>query len=404
MPRGSASHVGYPVCSLPMSAGRPPPWESPSDDFFYRILDHVAHPVFVKDRSFRFVFLNRALCEMVGHSRDAMLGKTDYDFFPKAEADFFRAKDEEMLAAGADVVVEEEPMTDSRGARHVLCTTKVPLHGADGDITHVVGIIHDITSLKVAEDALRLSNENLERRVDERSRALASAQDSLHRRERLAVLGKLAGGVAHEIRNPLAAIRSAAHVVRRTTVTAADSDARAALDIIDEEIERADRIITDLIDYARVRPPTWRTVSAGYLIEQALGGQRVSESLRIERDLPDLPDVRVDVEQVQGALSNVVRNAIEAMRGAGTLAVSTRRERGAIVVSIADTGPGIAPDVRERLFEPLFTTKSRGLGLGLVTARALLENQGGSIACLDDDALGTTFELRLPLAAEPADE
>ena len=387
-----------------MSSGPGQPLTPPSDDFFLRILDHVAHPVFVKDRSFRFVFLNRALCDMVGYPRDAMLGKTDYDFFPKAEADFFRAKDEEMILAGTEVVIDEEPMTDSRGARHVLCTTKVPLRGADGSITHIVGIIHDITRLKSAEDALRLANMELERRIEERGRALASAQESLHRRERLAVLGKLAGGVAHEIRNPLAAIRSAAHVVRRTTVPAVESDARAALDIIDEEIDRADRIITDLIDYARVRPPSWRDVSVGYLIEQALGGQRVSESLRIERDLTDLPDVRVDVEQVQGALSNVVRNAIEAMRGTGTLAVSTRCEGGEVVVTISDTGPGIAPDVRQQLFEPLFTTKSRGLGLGLVTARALLENQGGSIACIDDETPGATFELRLPMAPDPSGE
>src|SRR5438105_15099249 len=92
--------------------------------FLERIVEWVAHPIFVKDRDFRYVLVNRALCEMTGYEQDAMLGKTDYDFFPKEEADFFREKDIELFTTRRAVDILEEPITDSRGARHMLATTK----------------------------------------------------------------------------------------------------------------------------------------------------------------------------------------------------------------------------------------------------------------------------------------
>jgi PAS domain S-box-containing protein len=359
-----------------------------------QVLDVVAHPLFVKDRAFRFVFLNRAFCTMAGFSREQMLGKTDHDFFPKEEADFFRAKDVEMFESGRDVVVHEEPVTDARGKRHVLATSKVPLRDTAGAITHLVGIIHDITRLKVAEEALRQTNADLERRVQERSLALAAAREDLDRKERLAVLGRLAGGVAHEIRNPLAAIRGAAQLLARRV--AASADMSAVVGVIQEEVARADRIIRDLVDYARVRPPSRRHVAAGYVVAQALGGQTVPRGVRVETDLPDLPDAWLDPGQVQIALSNVLRNALEAMGEQGTLRVSTRLDGPEVVVRISDTGPGLTHVARERLFEPLVTTKPQGLGLGLVTARALVENQGGALVHVDGEGVGATFEARFP--------
>ena len=362
--------------------------------FWLEILDLVAHPVFVKDRDFRYVFVNRAKCAMTGVSREQMLGKTDYDFVPKQEADFFRAKDVEMFETGRPVVIDEEPITDARGERRVLATTKVPLRNTEGTITHIVGIIHDITRIKLAEEALRQANAELEQRVEERSVALAAARADLERKERLSVLGRLAGGVAHEIRNPLATIRGATQILARHGE--ACSDLSTVVAIINEEIARADRIIGDLIDYARVRPPTRRPIAAGYLVAQALGGQTVPNDVRVETDLPDLPDAVIDPEQVQVALSNILRNALEAMGRQGTLRVATRLEGAHVVVHISDTGPGLSHAARERLFEPLVTTKPHGLGLGLVTAKTLVENQGGSLEHVDGASVGATFEARLP--------
>jgi PAS domain S-box-containing protein len=376
--------------------------------FLLEILDHVAHAVFVKDRAFRYVFLNRAVCELVGRSHEAMIGKTDYEIFSKSEADQFRAKDTEMFEREQEVVIDEEAVTDSGGGRHIIATTKVPLRDRDGRITHVVGIVHDITRLKRAEEALRQANAELERRVEERGRALAEAQADLHRKERLAVLGRLAGGVAHEIRNPLAAIRAAAQIIERAC-GARGANAVEALGIIREEVARADRIIGDLIDYARVRPPSRRRIALGYVVDQALGAQVVPPGVTIDAHLPELPDLDIDPDQLQVAFANIMRNALEAMGPVGRLTVTARVEEGcAVVVSVTDTGPGLTDEVRGRLFEPLLTTKPHGLGLGLVTARSLVENHGGELRHVargvgndEGDDHGATFEVRLPLS--PAD-
>src|SRR5438477_10419442 len=128
---------------------------------------------------------------MVGPPREAMLGKTDFDFLPPAQAKFFRAMDEAMFRTGQVVHIPEEPLTDARGVQHVLATTKAPLKRGDGNITHVVGIITDITWLKLAQDALQIANEQLEQRVAQSSRELEAAREELLRKERPAVLGRL---------------------------------------------------------------------------------------------------------------------------------------------------------------------------------------------------------------------
>src|SRR5690606_25104229 len=113
---------------------------------------------------FRFVLLNRALCEMVGYAREEMVGKTDYEFFPKEEADFFRAVDEEVLMEGRTLTVDAESITDASGARHVFATTKVAVRAPNGQVTHLVGIIHDITRIQAIEEELRMANVGLEAR------------------------------------------------------------------------------------------------------------------------------------------------------------------------------------------------------------------------------------------------
>jgi PAS domain S-box-containing protein len=352
------------------------------------------------------VLLNDALVRIGGYPPEAMLGKTDYDFLPAATADFYRAKDIEVFSSASEVAIAEEVLTDGAGQRRVLSTRKVPVRAATGEITHLLGIISDITHTKAVEEDLRLSTEELERRVAERTNALALAHEDLARKERLAVLGRLAGGVAHQIRNPLAALKNAAYVLDRRfreLVSTPSSDAGASdivrsLEVIHDEVRRANQIITDLLDYARVRVPIRKSTSITAVLEQALGGQIVPPEITIVRELPDLPSIAVDAGQLQGAVFNVLRNAIEAMPDGGTLTIATALRGDAIVVTITDTGGGIPREVRARLFEPLITTKPLGLGLGLVTARTLIEGQGGTIECVASDERGARFELTIPRA------
>lgn len=389
-----------------------PPVSAPSLAFLAQIVDEHPNPMFVKDRELRYVLVNAALLRLAGVERADVIARTDYEVLPKVTADFYRASDEQCLATGAEVTVDEEAMTGTDGVRRIISTRKVPLRGEDGAITHLVGVITDITPRKVVEEALRLSTEELEQRVADRTHALAVAQDDLVRKERLAVLGRLAGGVAHQVRNPLGAIKNAAYVVDRRlreavpppfTRAEVKEEVSHAIAIIHDEVQRANRIITDLLDYARVRAPVRQPTSVREVIEKALESTDLPASIRVVRALPELADLTLDGGQLQGALFNILRNAIEAMPEGGTLTVAAELRDGACVVSIEDTGTGIPDEVRNRLFEPLITTKSLGLGLGLVTARTLIEGQGGSIACVrlggEGQARGACFAITLPLLA-----
>lgn len=369
--------------------------EAPSVDFLAAIIEHVGHPIFVKNRRSEWVLLNRAFAEMAGHPREAMLGKTDHDFFPAAEADFFRGKDREMFTQGSTVVVEEEPLTDGAGRKHVLSTTKVPYRDDEGEVTHLFGIISDITRIKEAEDTLRNANQELERRVAERSAELAAAQDELLRKERLAVLGQLAGGMAHQLRNPLGAIQNAISLVLHDAL---GEQQRDAMRVIQEEVVRADQIIAALLDYARIAPPDRRRVPVVDLVAVVTDLEALPDTIAVEVEVSPELEVDVDVPQVQMALGNLVRNAREAMPNGGRVQWRGTGTGETVELALQDTGPGVPASRRDQLFQPLITSKAEGSGLGLCTARSLIENQGGRLDFCATDG-GACFVVRLPRSA-----
>lgn len=374
-----------------------PVGDAMSRDFLAEIIERVAHPIFVKDRGFRLVLINQAFCDLVGYPGPSLLGKTDYDLFPTAEADFFRGKDVEMFTTGAQVTIDEEPITDAAGRAHILATTKAPLRAPSGEVTHLIGIIHDLTRVKAAEEALRGVNEELERRVRERTSELVAAQEELVRKERLAALGQLAGGLAHQIRNPLGSIANAAYVLKRALGDDAAPTVVSAVAIILEETWRANRLISDLLDYARVRAPSPQPVSLREALEAAIVAHDVPHRIRVSVHVPDKPLVAVDEEQLRAAVDHLMRNAIEAMPIGGTLRFEARAEGDRMRLVVSDTGSGIPAEVRGKIFEPLITSKPLGRGLGLTMARALIENQSGTIVNEPVPA-GASFVITVPLA------
>ncbi|MEO8877948.1 MAG: ATP-binding protein [Polyangiaceae bacterium] len=372
--------------------------EEENDAVFLRqVIDHIAHPVFVKDRAGVWVFVNRAFCELLDVPHEEIIGKTDYDFLSKDEADFFHTRDVSLFTGEAKSFADETPYTDRHGVPHAIVSTKVPVLGPHGVITHLACVIHDVTDLKAAQQALHRVNAELEQRVEERSRALASAQLDLARKERLTALGALAGGVAHEIRNPLTSIKNAAYVLQRHLGKNVTPDVSQALEIVHDEVRRANHIISELLDYARVQEPERRQVLVADLISAAIKACDVPAGVEVRTDAGS-DVVVVDATQVEAALSNLIRNSIEAMHGKGVITFETGPNGELSKVRVHDTGPGIAPEIASRLFEPLITTKASGLGLGLVTARTLVERQGGTLV-YEAGRRGACFGMSLPRVA-----
>jgi signal transduction histidine kinase len=234
------------------------------------------------------------------------------------------------------------------------------------------------------------------------------------RHEKLASLGTLAAGVAHEIRNPLTAINVRLHSLKKNLV--ADSSEQEDALVIDHEIQRLDRIVQEFLQFARPAEPKLLTVSADSLLarmQSLFGPQLKKTSIRLS--LESVPDiwVRVDPQQIEQVLINLVQNAAESMEGDGTITLRARtgmgrlsgRARPVVMLEVSDTGKGIPAEVRKRMFDPFFTTKEEGTGLGLAIAARIVETHGGALECRSEVNHGTTFTILLPHAkSEESDE
>ena len=290
---------------------------------------------------------------------------------------------------------------------------------ADDEFGNLVENINDfiaatdehLTERSRAEMALQTLNEELENRVAERTAALESAQKELVGKERLATLGQLTATVSHELRNPLGAMRISTHVLRTRMDTEDDLQVRA-VERVERGIKRCDNIIDELLDYSRIKDLDRTVVSIDEWLAALLDEQDLPGGIVLERDLA-LPNtsVPIDPERLRRAVINVFENACQAMTNnaktetgdtQSRLRIATRATDDRIEIVIADTGPGIPDEVMAQIFEPLFSTKNFGIGLGLPTAKHIVEQHGGNIEVETEEGRGTSFVLWLPRGDQEA--
>jgi signal transduction histidine kinase len=228
----------------------------------------------------------------------------------------------------------------------------------------------------------------------------AELLDRVQRHERLAALGQIAGGVAHELRNPLNVAKTSIYYLRNArAATPAKVDEH--LRRIERHIDLADGVITTLSRFARAPEPTPQPARLDALLDEILELNPPPEPVRVRRDAPPEPPwVVCDPDQIAIALANLVRNAYDAMPSGGTLDLIIRPEGPAWAVDVRDEGPGIPTEDLARILEPLYSTKPRGLGLGLAIARSLLEKNRASLRIDSRPGHGSTFTVLLD-AAEP---
>lgn len=238
---------------------------------------------------------------------------------------------------------------------------------------------------------------------------LTESRAIIERHEKLASLGVLATGIAHEIRNPLTAIK-----VRVFSLKASHRPGTSDhedLEVIENEIDRLERIVRDFLQFARPAEPNLQKISAAKLLRDAshlLTSDLAKRSVSLKLDLDTEEIVRVDADKMKQVLINFIQNAADSMETGGTVTLRTRLEKQTlqgrsvpvVVLEIADTGSGIPPEVQKRLFDPFFTTKESGTGLGLCIAARIVEKHGGVIDYQTQLHRGTTFRIVLPLASE----
>jgi signal transduction histidine kinase len=249
---------------------------------------------------------------------------------------------------------------------------------------------------KQAAEALKDYSQHLEEKVDERTQELRDAQESLVRKERLAILGQLAGGVGHELRNPLGVISNAVYYLQAINPES-DETTQEYLNIISSEVRDAEKIISDLLDFARTRTPERRGIGVSELVAKVLERKPPPEDVQVKTEFPeDLPEVYVDPDQINLVLINLVVNAYQAMLEGGKLVIEADVIGDEVRLAIKDDGIGISPDHMKKLFEPLFTTKAKGIGLGLAVTKNLVETNQGTIKVESVKGVGSTFTVILP--------
>lgn len=238
---------------------------------------------------------------------------------------------------------------------------------------------------------------------------LRQSRSVIERHEKLASLGTLAAGVAHEIRNPLTAINVRVHSLKRNLLSGSSEYEDAG--VIESEIRRLEGIVQAFLQFARPSEPKFVTVSADSLLAKVRAlcvGTLEKMSIHLILDSPSDFWVRVDPQQVEQVLINLVQNAAESIQRDGTIRLRARsdsarlagKNRPVVILEVSDTGKGIPPEVQKRLFDPFFTTKPEGTGLGLSIASRIVEQQGGALQFTSQANRGTTFSILLP-AEEP---
>jgi PAS domain S-box-containing protein len=326
----------------------------------------------------RFVRTNQAALDLFGYQARQLAGKHAELLFAEPAA-FRTALD--GIAGGTPASALEMDCRTQEGLVVPVSLSGRVMRDRGGDAVGIVLVIRDVTERKRAEEKL------------------ARAQAELVTREKLGTLARVAGSMAHELRNPLGAIRNATYYLQLTASDKLTGKASNHLDIINEEIVHASRIITGVVDFAHGRSSRPRPCRLSDIIFRAAIRAQLPRTVRIESQVPDdLPPVNVDPEQMEPVFLNIMANAHQAMPDGGRIGIVASRTNGVVRVAVSDSGCGIAPEHMARLFEPLFSTKVFGVGLGLAICKAFTEANKGTVDIETEVGKGTTVTVTLPLA------
>jgi PAS domain S-box-containing protein len=342
--------------------------------YLENLLENANDVIYTLDTEQRFTYVNSKV-NVWGYRKDDLLGRPYLSLLSRRHRGR-RLKN--TLDIGAKQVYEVEVMTRMGETRTVMVSVS-PLHGVEGEILGVLGIARDMTDTKKLEQQIRNS-------------------------EKLASVGKLAAGVAHEINNPLAGILNCLYNLRKGTLSPARQEEYWVS--MEDGVRRVQKIVRQLLDFSQQHEPEFSSTDINQVVDRVLvltNHLFAPNLIRLETLLgPPLPTLMVDRHMIEQVLMNLILNAVQAMKGGGVLTIRTTVAEGVCRVEVADTGSGISPSVLPRIFDPFFTTKSEGegTGLGLSVSLGIAERHGGKILVESEVGKGTTFTLCLPLSRD----
>lgn len=356
------------------------------------ILENAVDAIITIDERGIVEVVNPATEKVFGYVSSEMIGKNVKMLMPNPYHDnhdgylenYHRSGERKIIGIGREVVGRRKDGTE------------FPMHLAvsefhTGERKLFTGIVRDISDLKAAQTELQRLNTDLENRVQERTRELREAQAELLKKEKLATLGQVSGGIAHEIRNPLNAVKTSAYYLLNARNPSTEKT-KEHLQRIDRQVTLIDNVVTALSDVARMPDPKLHSQDVGPLLKSVLNSVSLPDNIQVDLDLPNEPVlVLIDENQVPIVFRNLVRNARDAMPDGGKLRIFVTREGTAVTIIVEDTGIGIPLEDIQRVTEPLYSTKARGMGLGLAISQAIIEKNNGKLEISSQPNVGSKF-------------
>ena len=397
------------------------------------ILNNIPDMAWLKDSESRYVAVNESFGTVCGLKPDEVAGKTDYDLWPHKLAEKYVSDDKEVIRSGKRQVFEER-ISDKDRKETWIETIKTPIYDGSGKIIGTTGIARDVAGRRLAEESLKKVNDKLRKAYAD----LQSAQSQILQQEKMASIGQLAAGIAHEVNNPMGFIISnlgslqkyinrleefikmQTETIERLAPENPDSGAiletirenkrslkldyilEDSENLIKESLDGADRvkhIVQNLKDFSRIDETEIKLADINQGLESTINivWNELKYKITLHKDYGDLPLIRCNPGQMNQVFLNILINAAQAIDKQGDIFVKTWHDNGHVHISISDTGCGIPSDKIRRIFEPFFTTKEvgKGTGLGLSIAYDIVKKHRGSIKVKSAVDKGSVFTITL---------
>ncbi len=335
--------------------------------------------------------------KMLGEERNFLIGKPLGLFITKEYQDVFYLQRKDVCQVKGKSGSRELVMKKKDGTHFYAQLECKATRDTGQKDTECLTIMSDITERKKAELELEEYRNHLEALVEERTKELKYSQNQLVRKEKLATVGQVSASIAHELRNPLATIKNSSYYLSMV-LKEADEKVKKHLTIIDKSVDHSGDIITNLLDLTKVRSLTLMQQDVGRIIKDVLANYKGREGIIIKTQLDDeLPVTELDPSLILSVFDNIISNSVQAMPEGGRLDIKTGVKDGFINVEFKDTGVGISKENVQTIFEPLFTTKANGIGLGLTIVKNIIDEHNGKIMVESEIGKGTTFTVKFPI-------
>lgn len=373
-----------------------------SEKRFRAIVDSAREAIVMADDEEKISLFNPAAEKMFGYSRKEAVGKPMLlSLVPKQ---FHQAMHTALKAfgkTGSETIVGQTLVSNlqKKNGTEFPVELSISAFQMKGE-WQFVGIIRDITERKQMEEKLKEYAECLEQKVEERTRELKQMQELLLKSERMAAIGQVAAMVGHDLRNPLTGIKSATYYLKTKLKSKIEPKCIEMFELIEKDIEYSNKIINDLLDFSRDINLQLAETTPEAIMKQTLDLVEIPENIQVINLIGGEPTTKVDAEKMKRVFANLIRNAIDAMPNGGKLTISSRESNGKIELIIADTGIGMSKEVIDKLWTPFFTTKAKGMGLGLAICKRIVEAHDGRISVNSTVGKGTILTIALPSKPE----